>query len=66
MLDQSIVLPYIGRPTRNQVGRDFLNHMNEKLENIRDTLKRKEKWMPFCIDDLMFKCSSSKKLDYKA
>ena len=66
MLDQSIVLAYIGRPTGNQVGREFLNHMNEKLENIRDALKRKEKWMPFC-DDLMFKCSSSKKLDeYKA
>jgi hypothetical protein len=36
-------------------------------ENIRDALKRKEKWMPSCIDDLMFKCSSSEKLDeYKA
>jgi hypothetical protein len=58
-------LPYVGRPTGNQIGREFLNHMNEKLENIRDALKclKKEgKRMPFFIDDLMFKCSSSKKL----
>ncbi|MGA9149516.1 MAG: hypothetical protein WBZ36_02980 [Candidatus Nitrosopolaris sp.] len=37
-----LYLPYVGRPTGNQVGREFLNHMNEKLENIRDALKRKE------------------------
>jgi hypothetical protein len=35
-------LPYVGRPTGNQVGREFPNHMNEKLESIRDALKSKE------------------------
>jgi hypothetical protein len=55
VLDQSIVLPYVGRPTRNQVGREFLNHMNEKLENIRNALKRKENG---CYSVLMISCSN--------
>ena len=46
-------LPYVGRPTGNQIGREFLNHMNEKLENIMDALKRNENG---CHSVLMISC----------
>lgn len=55
MLDQPIVWPYVGKPTGNQVGCEFLNHMNEKLENIMEALKRKENG---CHSVLMISCSN--------
>ena len=45
------------RPTGNQAGCKFLNHRNEKLENIREALKRKEN---ACHSVLMISCQVQK------